>query len=109
MAWLDPRRLKVEQAFQCLTQFGTLEVLRNGMPPGAPALFVDDFDDLLTVLLEVVGHVPIEACDRIEPVVNVNPLSGELCRESVVARPLWRELVLYFVNGQRAANRHQTV
>src|SRR5215510_16193613 len=80
------------------------------MPPSAVILDRDVLDGGCAVLAKVVRQLRVEPADRVEAIEDIDPptahrLAGKPC----IAAPLRLQLVLDFVEAERAAERNEAV
>src|SRR5262245_64630886 len=80
------------------------------MPPSAVILDRDVRDGGCAVLAEVVRKVRVEPADRVEAIEDVDPITAHrIAGEPQIAAPPRLQLVLDFVQAERAAERNEAV
>src|SRR4051812_44547845 len=86
------------------------QVFGGRMPPRTLVLHGDVLDDRSALPGEVVRELRVEPTNRIEAIEQVRPATSDLAgREPVGPAPTRCQLVLNFVEAERAANRDQAI
>src|SRR5262249_36242986 len=80
------------------------------MPPSAVILHRDVLDGGCAVLAKVVRQLRVEPADRVEAIEDIDPLTAHrLAGKPRIAAPPRPQLVLDFVEAERAAERNEDV